>query len=570
MALALTDTLSQLKHWAQRAVDAGWLTKQSAAQLAQTTAATPSDLFDTTDRPLVISLFGGTGVGKSTLLNRLAGKQIANSSAVRPTSKAITAYRHENTALSTLPDGFPVDSLNTATHAEDQFQSILWVDMPDFDSVEENHQRMVKQWLPYIDVVLYVVSPDRYRDDKGWRLLLEHSAQHAWAFIINHWDRGDERQRADFITQLNSAGLSDPVVFCTDSSNALDSIGEQAKPADDFDALKAHLTDMANAALVARLEERGVLQRARLLAEVAGQWQADLGSSEVTEALLSEWEEHINAHRGAIVNAHRWKIAPLAKQFDTGSDSALSTVIQRRLPIPALLSKDSNDTATGSAALTAPNSMQLPELIDQSLLDDLHISTEQYIQKMHQAEFPLIPLKKQLQAGLADSSKTYDSVVHVAVQESLAQPGTSLQRGLYKLTGLARTLLPLATMGWVGYRLVSVFQTSGGNPGAYLGGNFAVHSALLIGLAWLIPFVLHRQLKPSPVKAAARGLLKGLNNAIGVAQDKVSDAIQQVQEEQSVMRSELLQITDNLQHVVEQDLPESVQRMVFPNRNSKN
>src|SRR5262245_66556026 len=48
------------------------------------------------DRPLlVILLMGGTGVGKSTLLNALAGGPVAQASYTRPTTRDPVVYYHE-------------------------------------------------------------------------------------------------------------------------------------------------------------------------------------------------------------------------------------------------------------------------------------------------------------------------------------------------------------------------------------------------------------------------------------------------------------------------------------------
>ena len=87
--------------------------------------------------------------------------------------------------------------------------------MPDFDSTEQSNKRQVLEWLPHIDVLIYVVSPERYRDEKAWRLLLAEGGRHAWLFVLNQWDRGQTEQYEDFKQQLHKAGFADPVIFKT-------------------------------------------------------------------------------------------------------------------------------------------------------------------------------------------------------------------------------------------------------------------------------------------------------------------------------------------------------------------
>jgi len=140
----------------------GWIDE---TPFGRAETASPGDLFNTeaSDRPLVVGLFGGTGVGKSSLLNRLAGDSIARTGVVRPTSMEITAYTYIDKVIASLPDKFPQQYFSEVRHQNVKFKDVMWIDMPDFDSEETQNREQVLQWLPHIDVLLYVVTPERYR-----------------------------------------------------------------------------------------------------------------------------------------------------------------------------------------------------------------------------------------------------------------------------------------------------------------------------------------------------------------------------------------------------------------------
>ena len=123
MSDLLAAQQQRLDIWVELAISQGWLVDNAGDTLEQATLATPGQLFDQSNRPLVAGLFGGTGVGKSSLLNRLAGEPVARVSAERPTSRNITVYVHRSISVDHLPQNLPLERMRTALHNNPEFSS---------------------------------------------------------------------------------------------------------------------------------------------------------------------------------------------------------------------------------------------------------------------------------------------------------------------------------------------------------------------------------------------------------------------------------------------------------------
>jgi hypothetical protein len=168
----------------------------------------------------VCALAGGTGAGKSSLLNALAGREVSRPGPTRPVTDEPVAWVPADAAAELGPLLRWVGVDKVVGHHDRRFTDLCLLDLPDYDSVEPAHRATVDQVLPRVDAVCWVLDPEKYNDRVLHEDYLQPLAHHAdrAVFVVNRRDViGDARQvaalTADLRHTLEADGISGRPVF---------------------------------------------------------------------------------------------------------------------------------------------------------------------------------------------------------------------------------------------------------------------------------------------------------------------------------------------------------------------
>lgn len=138
----------------------------------------------------VVALAGGTGSGKSSLFNAVAGLDFAEVGVKRPTTSSVTAcvWGSDGGPLLDWLGVGPDDRIEreSALDADEQaaLRGLVLLDLPDHDSVSPAHREVVDRVVPLADLVVWVVDPQKYADDALHTGYLQRLAGHEASMVV--------------------------------------------------------------------------------------------------------------------------------------------------------------------------------------------------------------------------------------------------------------------------------------------------------------------------------------------------------------------------------------------------
>jgi GTP-binding protein EngB required for normal cell division len=303
----------------------------------------------------VVALAGSTGSGKSSLFNAITGIDLAVTGVRRPTTAHPLACTWGQEGSQALLDWLQIPPARRVAReselgpAPGAMRGLVLLDLPDHDSMVTEHRAEVDRLVGLVDLLVWVVDPQKYADallhEQYLRRLTAHGA--VVVVVLNQVDRLTPQQQRECLDDLRGLlqrdGLADVPVLAVsatrgDGMQAVQQVLQRAvrsrqtsaeRLAADVTALALRLADEAGLSDAlpeqgtGRTDAGGAAGEQQLLAEVA----AAVGVPALTEVVRR------GARRRA-QDAVGWPVARLARRVRAGPGE------QQTGPVVALAVQD--------------------------------------------------------------------------------------------------------------------------------------------------------------------------------------------------------------------------------------
>jgi hypothetical protein len=319
--LAEVDSLvDRLHRWADGAPD--WRPAEKCQALVRRLTERAAALRVRIEAPLVVATLGGTGTGKSALVNALVGEEVVQAGRARPTTMRPTIVCRPGLT----PEMLGIDPTEVEIVQRDlpALRDLVLIDCPDPDTTEETetgeastqpsptlsaaHSNLsrLRAILPKCDVLLVTATQQKYRSARVIEELTAAAPGAHLVFVQTHADVDDDI-REDWRTMLGEACRLHPI-FRIDSLQALSDLRNGLQPRGDF----AELLDLLTRQLAGAASNR--IRRANFLDLTAETLDACRNRIEDSTTLLRDLQNAIDEQRNR-----------LGRQIAVAMQSELST-----------------------------------------------------------------------------------------------------------------------------------------------------------------------------------------------------------------------------------------------------
>jgi hypothetical protein len=281
---ALADRLSR---WAEGAP--AWLPADQCRALVRRLVARAASLRVRLEAPLVLATLGGTGTGKSALVNALVGVEVVQAGRARPTTTRPTLVCHPKLTPEML--GIDRGAVELVQRDLPAFGELVLIDCPDPDTTEEeavdathapaSNLARLRAILPQCDVLLVTATQQKYRSARVADELAAAAPGAHLVFVQTHADvdddiRDDWRRVLEGVEKLSGAGegrgQAEPAgeraeqpgqighIFRVDSLAALAEAQSGLQPRGEFAELLNLLTRQMSGAAANRIRRANFLE----------------------------------------------------------------------------------------------------------------------------------------------------------------------------------------------------------------------------------------------------------------------------------------------------------------------
>ena len=294
--LAEIDALvRQLREW--NGCEFSWPATQACRTLIERLLERTATLRVRIEAPLVVATLGGTGVGKSTLVNALVGDEVSEAGRQRPTTRLPTFISRPGLDPETF--GIPHEAVRIVERDLPLLREMVLIDCPDPDTTEDGasagtNLARLRELLPHCDVLLVVSTQQKYRSARVSDELVAAASGARLVFVQTHADQDDDL-REDWRRVL-ADDFTTGEMFFVDAPTALAESKAGHAPRGEFGRLVDFLTRQLAGSAAARIRRANFLD---LVDETLRACQARLAEAAATldplEGAITEQRSKLSA-----------------------------------------------------------------------------------------------------------------------------------------------------------------------------------------------------------------------------------------------------------------------------------